>query len=82
MGPTVTPASAKALWYRALAQEFGTELRVATEDMKRVELMLYKAREDANDPRLQSISIAKPARYPGAFWFVKKAVKLDASTID
>ncbi len=60
-----------ALWYRALEEEFGLELKgVGSPYMN----CLYVARKEAGDPRLEALKITMMK--DGSFWIVKKAADM------
>ena len=67
-----TPEHA-ALWYRALASEFGIELTVTAPDLQIADL--YAARKLANDPKLEALQVTRMK--DGTIWIVKKEIRLE-----
>lgn len=82
MTSTAKPSPAlTALWYRALASEFGIELTVTNIDL--IVPDLYASRKAANDPRLEAIQMTRMK--DGSVWLVKREIKMedgDAPRID
>lgn len=69
----MTPDLALALWARAAQAEIG--IAIPTEDIRRLTIMLYKARQESRDLALQGIRVCQPAGGKEV-WLVKETVEV------
>ena len=68
----MTPALALACWERALAEEIGIIITLETvEDKRRVEKLLYDARQKSGNPDLEQLRLCKPGDALEEIWLVK-----------
>jgi len=73
----MTPAIALELWRRALSREIGIILTLKDPSTKkRVESLLYEARKNAADPRLEVLSLVFPGDKPEEIWIIRKTTDL------
>lgn len=73
----MTPALALACWERALAEEIGIIIVLDdVEDKRRVEKMLYEARQKSGNPDLETLCIARPGDALEELWIIKKATDM------
>lgn len=57
----LTATTGQNLWYAALREEYGLRLVLANpNDIKNIQVALYKIRQDLADPELASLSICLP----------------------
>lgn len=61
-------------WYKALGQQVG--IIILTSDTKRLMSQLYAARANANDSRLEALSICTSPTSPNELWIVHKTVRI------
>lgn len=74
----MTHEFAITLWERALAEDIGVILTLATErDKRAIEGTLYEARKLAGNPELETLMIAKPGDNPLELWIVKKMTDME-----
>ena len=69
---------ALAFWLRALREEFGWAIPCpgGVPALRKAQKILYDARKQSNDPRLQGIMMCLPGSGK-EIWLVKKDVELD-----
>lgn len=73
----MTPALALAAWERAAEEEIGIIITLAdVRDKRRVERMLYEARQGSGNPDLQTITLAKPGDKPEEIWLIKQTTDM------
>jgi hypothetical protein len=74
----MTPATALAYWERALEEEIGIIIVLATVDTKRiVEKALYEARQASGNPALMELRLCKPGDRLEELWLVKKSTDME-----
>ena len=66
-----------ALWTRAREAEIGIAFGVQLEDIRRIQIELYEARQKSHDESLEDIVMVLP-NGGKEIWLVKKTVELDA----
>jgi hypothetical protein len=75
-----SPLTWLPLWERALDVEIGIAFTIGGVKREQFRNILYEARKQAKDPRLDALIMFLPAGgHEHEIWICKKAVELDAS---
>lgn len=71
----LTSTTALAYWRRAAKEELGVRFEIKQTDLDKIKAMCYKARKEANDPKLENLVLVVA---PGGteIWMVKKTTEL------
>lgn len=75
-------ATALDIWYTAVEQEFGLRLVLADpKDIRRVQTLLYKVRQDADDAALNELAVNLPTGGK-EIWLTKKSTDMTEGPIE
>ena len=70
------------LWYTAHASEFGLRLVLADpKDIRKVQNLLYEARQAAADPKLEDLAVNLP-KGGKEVWLTKKATNMNEGPVE